>query len=58
MERTTSDVANLPKEVDYFKFAKYMKCMYDSDYPVKRSYMDLKILENEQSWQEIFVYRT
>ena len=45
MEQTAWDVADLLKDVDYFKFAEYMKCMDDPSDPVRRLYMDLKIPE-------------
>ena len=45
MELTAWDVADLLKDVDYFKFAEYMKCMDDPSDPVRRLYMDLKIPE-------------
>lgn len=45
MEQTAWDVADLLKDVDYFKFAEYMKCMDDPSDPVRRFYMDLKIPE-------------
>ena len=45
MEQTAWDVAVLLKDVDYFKFAEYMKCMDDPSDPVRRLYMDLKIPE-------------
>ena len=45
MEQTAWDVADLLKDVDYFKFVEYMKCMDDPGDPVRRLYMDLKIQE-------------
>ena len=45
MEQTAWDVADLLKDVDYFKFAEYMKCMGDPSDPVRRLYMDLKVPE-------------
>ena len=45
MEQTAWDVADLLKDVDYFKFAEYMKCMDDPSDPVRRLYMDLKVPE-------------
>ena len=45
MEQTAWDVADLLKDVDYFKFAEYVKCMDDPSDPVRRLYMDLKIPE-------------
>lgn len=45
MEQTAWDVADLLKDVDYFKFTEYMKCMDDPGDPVRRLYTDLKIPE-------------
>ena len=45
MEQTALEVAELLKDLDYFKYAEYMKCMDDPADPVRRIYMDLKVPE-------------
>lgn len=45
MEQAVWEVAELLKDLDYFKYAEYMKCMDNPADPVRRIYMDLKVPE-------------
>lgn len=44
-EQAAWDVADLIKELDYFKYVRYMRGLDDSTDPVRRIYMDLKVPE-------------
>ena len=55
LEKMAWDVAELLEELDYFQFARYMKCLDQPTDPVRRIYTDLKIPEKRAELEKVFL---
>ncbi len=55
MEKAAWEVAELLQELDYFKYASYMRCMDQAGDPVRRIYSDLMDLEKKQELSQFLL---
>lgn len=53
LEKMAWDVAELLEELDYFQFARYMKCLDQPTDPVRRIYTDLKVPEKRAELEKV-----